>query len=385
MVKSVLGAFICGMFLLVSEIEVNAGLVEDLQWAILSRDIDRVKTLLDEMTPDEIGTTNARNSTILHFVAQMGNAEIIELLLGKVSPEQIGRQDAAGYTALHWAVLGGNVDTIPLLLDKMTPNQIDAVGITGDTALGLAVRDSSMEIVELLLENILPGQIGVKAGGTTVLHLAVLSKDINRVRIVLKKMLPEQIGATDFIDNTALHLALQLGQKDIIMSLLQVMSPEQVNISSKTGYKALHLAISSIQQGLNGVDIVQAIVDKMPPEMVGSRTKTEDDNDVSTPLMLAVYFGYGNIIPMLLEKMSLEQIASLNRYGHTALQEAAIGVHEGILEIMVEQLLRRGCTPQDIAFVLRTSSENFEEWRTKVQEKFPDRYECLRPYFDSSL
>ena len=385
MVKSVLGAFVCGMFLLVSEIEVNATLAEDLRSAILERNVDQVKVLLDNMTPDEIGVANIRGSTILHFTAQMGNAEIIRLLLEKMSQEQIGIRDGSGYTALHWAVLGDNVDTIPLLLDKMTPEQVDAVNTTGNTALGLAIRDSRMEIVELLLGGISPGQFRVKAGGITILHVAVLSGDINRVRIVLEKMLPEQIGATDFIGDTALHLALKLSQRDIVMFLLERMSPEQVGISNRTGHRALHLAISSMQLDLNGIDIVQAIVDKMPPEMVGSRTKIDDGNDVSTPLMLAVYFGYGNIIPMLLEKMSLEQIASLNRYGHTALQEAAIGVHEGILEIIVEQLLRRGRTPQDIAFVLRTSSENFEEWRTKVQEKFPDRYECLRPYFDSSL
>jgi len=132
-------------------------------------------------------------STILHYSARGGRADIVEQLLSLGAA--INQPNDDGYTALHEGALSGNVDVVSTLLDSQC--NVDAqTQKDGYTALMLGVLQMDIHIVVALLR----GGCSINARthkGQTAVHLAVelMLKDVVDER---GKYQPEQSN-TDMV------------------------------------------------------------------------------------------------------------------------------------------------------------------------------------------
>jgi len=120
--------------------------------------IDAVKALLQTSAnlldgPEAGAQVQAQGGdgfTVLHYAAQAGHADGIQLLLEA--------QSAQVFTALHWAVQQGHADVIQLLLEARA--EIGSKSNDGDTPLLKAAMHGRIDAVKALLQtgaNILDG------------------------------------------------------------------------------------------------------------------------------------------------------------------------------------------------------------------------------------
>jgi ankyrin repeat protein len=95
------------------------------------------------MAEDQMG------STILHLLAEEGEADLIDLLLlkGNIHPDPRNRQ--SGRTPLHFAAMNGRKETVELLLIKDGVNP-DSRDFSGWTPLWWAAGYSHVEVMKIL-------------------------------------------------------------------------------------------------------------------------------------------------------------------------------------------------------------------------------------------
>ena len=70
---------------------------------------------------------DSHGGTALHYAALRGHTETVKTLLDNLTPEQqlqlLFTQDSDGNTALHYAARWGHTETVKTLLDNLTPEQ----------------------------------------------------------------------------------------------------------------------------------------------------------------------------------------------------------------------------------------------------------------------
>lgn len=158
------------------------------QEAIRHGDVARVKQLL-EKNPGAIAAREETTlMTLLHFAADSGRAEIVELLLELKA--DINARDAEGSTPLHHAARSKRdrnkyaSGVIDLLVDRGA--EVNARDNTGYTALMLAAQQRDKQNVERLLAR----EADAKArdnNGDTALHWAAWTGQMEIARLLLAK------------------------------------------------------------------------------------------------------------------------------------------------------------------------------------------------------
>lgn len=228
-------------------------------------DLAKVKTLL-AANPQLINAKNARNCTPLHFAADNGSIEVIELLLANGA--DLMATDIDGDTPLHWAAFAGHLDVVeqfiaadaeinsknkkertPLeyaVLRKQT-NVVDfllakgvEIPVTGDesrTLLHLAAANGQNGLVTLMISRGVHIHSRSNDGGT-LLHNAVIGGLSGIIEFLIDQGV--EIDACDHYGLTALHLAAHEGQKAIVELL--IAKGATIDIKTNDGNTAFYLA-----------------------------------------------------------------------------------------------------------------------------------------------
>jgi ankyrin repeat protein len=112
--------------------------------AALMGDLGRVKALL-KGKPDLVFSKDNHGDTPLHFAADRGQRDVVELLLAS------NAKFKNGDTALHFAADKGHKDVAELLLAHKAAVNAKATG--GYTPLSFAASNGSNDLVELLRQH----------------------------------------------------------------------------------------------------------------------------------------------------------------------------------------------------------------------------------------
>ncbi len=124
-------------------------LSKDLFAAVRSRDIEKVKSVINKLKEKAIGidSQNEDGDTALTLAAFIGRTDMVRLLLENGS--DIIYRNNKDKSALDLAAGAGNINTVKLLLDNKA--EIDAKSKNNETALHLAAKAGHFETVALLV------------------------------------------------------------------------------------------------------------------------------------------------------------------------------------------------------------------------------------------
>lgn len=317
---------LCGAFLLVLLVGVGDGpalggdtnRARMLQGAIMSGDLDKVKTLLkDSPDLDLANTTNA-----LRWAAYYGHREIAEVLLayhadvngdggstplhtaasitdaavaGYPNTKPGGHREVAelliaanahvdavdrkyGQSPLHAAAISGNKDVAKVLLANWA--HVNAEDNEQKMPLHLAAFNGRAGVVELLLAH--KALVNAKdKNGDTALNLAVLRGYKEIVKLLLASHADVNAVSSE-LGNTPLHLAAKRDHADLVELLLSAHA--DVNAKNARGETPLHLAKHK--------DVAELL-------MAANADVNAKDDHGRTPLFAARLFGYSDVADLL--------------------------------------------------------------------------------------
>jgi len=156
--------------------------------------LELIRVLLLQ-NPKSLEQTDKEGRTALHYAAEWGDANIVDVLLRAKC--QVNGQDNKGNTPLHLAAAFGNSAVINLLMNHGANPKIE--NSNGCTALqeAAAKNDTGEGIVALLASDLV--QINYAArGGFTALHSAARFGKLNAVNILLDAGAdPNRLSITD--------------------------------------------------------------------------------------------------------------------------------------------------------------------------------------------
>ncbi len=241
-------------------------------------DLAKIKTLLTA-NPQLINAKDARKSTPLHFAADNGSIEVIELLLEKDA--DLRAIDVDGDTPLHWAAFAGHQVVVELLIAAGA--EINRKNKKDRTPLEYAVRRGHTNVVDLLLAK------GAKIPLTgdkrrTLLHCAAANGQNGLVTLMISKGVNILSRSND--GGTLLHNAAMGGLSGIIDFLIE--QGVEVDAYDHYGLTALHLAVGEGQK---------AIVELLIARGASIDIKTYDDK---TAFYLASEKGHKEVADILL-------------------------------------------------------------------------------------
>lgn len=144
----------------------------DLHNACVLNDVDRVKEILKNK-PELVDTTDNRFRKPLHYAAQRGYVEVMEILLSykaDVNAKVMERSPDGilGWTPLHLAAERGRVAAVELLLAKGA--DIEAKDCWGRTPLFLASAEGQLQVMQVLVKNKADVNVRDKNGKTPLMR-----------------------------------------------------------------------------------------------------------------------------------------------------------------------------------------------------------------------
>lgn len=235
----------------------------------------------------------------------------------KKSFTDIKLADERGYTALHWAAQSGKSEIVEIILD-LGPD-LDAKTKEKRTALDLAAGRGYEKVVQLIYSRILdrtdqnsPNATNIRSkGSSTSTNTSMVQKEPLQNR--RKSLSPMGI---DGVRTLMLIEAAQDGNETLVNSLLdQGTNSNQTNDDGST---ALHLAASK-----NHLSIVRLLIEK------GRAGIDRRNKDGETALALASAKGYKAVVELLLYRGANTQGVNLD--GNTLVSRADESV-KGLLE-----------------------------------------------------
>jgi ankyrin repeat protein len=295
------------------------------------------------------GTLKSLGGTPLHWAAQSGDKDMVELLL--TSRADVNATNNG--TPLHWAILGANQEVVRLLLANKS--DVNAKDDHGQTPLHIAAVGHK-DLVELLLAN--GANVNARANdGQTPLHVVSARSAFGRALDIAGLLVTRgaNVNARDNDGETPLLLAAKYCVGDITMAQWLLAHGADVNAKDKKGYTPLTVPkdyacpkltellqergadgraaketnlINAAQDG--DAKAVRALLKKNPHAV------SQEDGDGNTPLDLAALYGLKDVVRLLAtDKASAN---ARNSFGATPLHYA---VREGQIEV-VTWLLAKG-------------------------------------------
>jgi ankyrin len=203
---------------------------------VLNCDLDLVEALIARPGMD-VFRVDAREWTPVHFAAQIGFVELIEIFL-TIDASQIEATDDHSRTPLHIAATWGQRESIGFLLSRNA--DVNAADRNGNTPLHLAVRRGNVAIVAQLIANERCEVNATNNRNETPLHIAIPSWSSALVRELLgHRNIDVNIG--DFAGLTPLLLAVRIGARDFIKELVAHKGID-ITKTDVEGQSAVHLA-----------------------------------------------------------------------------------------------------------------------------------------------
>ena len=258
-----------------------------------------------------IDTTDANGTQPIHYAAQRGHTETVELLLdrgsvGIDSPDKWSRQP------LHLAALNNHTVTVELLLDRGATG-IDASDRWGRHPLHYVAYNGHMATVKLVLDR---GATGIDApdnDGCQPLHLAVRNGHTATVELLLDRG-ATGIDSPDKYGWQLLHHAAQNGHTEAVELLLD-RGATGIDAPDKHGWQPLHYA------AWNGhTATVELLLDRGPTGLDAS------DIDGKQPLHWAAQNGHTATVELLLDQGATGLDAS-DKYANQPIHYAAQNGH----------------------------------------------------------
>ncbi|HET9643326.1 MAG TPA: ankyrin repeat domain-containing protein [Burkholderiaceae bacterium] len=183
--------------------------------AAYAANLDAVRTLLERGARPHLG--NIEGKTSLHFAAEGGNPEIIQLLM--TSRVDIDEPTNDGCTPLMMAACAGRADAVRTLLDLGAVSSFETPGAV--TAFHLAGVGGNPTVIELLKDSV--GSVDTPtANGDTALMIAAEHGNFDAARKLLE--LGAEASLRNMAGKTPLDIAADLGRRDIL-ELLQTCLP----------------------------------------------------------------------------------------------------------------------------------------------------------------
>ena len=177
---------------------------------------------------------NEEGFTPLHYAADVGNSDVIELLLKHGA--NINVTSKCGKRALDVAVDRGNTKIIRLLLENGAES--DFADNVGCTHLHFAVKHGYIEVIKFLLDN--GTKIDVTDGeGSTPLHYAAYERVNRMIKFLIEH--GADINVTNKSGQIPLHLAVcRFPCITTVKLLLEYGS--KIDVTDNNGYKPIDLA-----------------------------------------------------------------------------------------------------------------------------------------------
>ncbi|GAB4252802.1 MAG: hypothetical protein OHK005_20070 [Candidatus Methylacidiphilales bacterium] len=93
------------------------------------------------------------NADLLHYAAQLGNPEIIEVLLNRGWLGMLNTFDDVGFTPLHWAAMGSHLSAMEKLIIAGADVNAHNDSCCGNTPLREVIGTAPIDVVMLLLKH----------------------------------------------------------------------------------------------------------------------------------------------------------------------------------------------------------------------------------------
>jgi ankyrin repeat protein len=312
-----------------------------------------------------------QGKTALHFAAEQGHQEVVELLLEYQA--DLNAFDDTSSTPLYHSIQSGYLYLAKYLLTR--PGLIDYANAAGQTALHLAVRCGDLELVEKVLKLHLPLRQS-ESGLESPLHIAAKSGHVDIVKLLLSN--GANVDAADSSGHTPLLVALENRREETAEMLLKhitSVSPDEpyqnspLQLAMQQGYLEITIAILD-----KGVDLKKLISTRSSPlvdavrqcspeivslllskgadcdTLVDLNQEVDVDDDRWAPIHWTAYNGRSEIMEILVENNADINLATSHQY--TPLHLAAMKNHINILKILlsfIDRMPRRKSlsAPQD--------------------------------------
>ncbi|OQS05612.1 ankyrin repeat protein [Thraustotheca clavata] len=234
----------------------------------------------DNVKCADINRKNNDGSTPLHIAVLNGHYNIVQLLITKGA--EINAVDKDEMTPLHYAAWCNESEIVTLLLSFVA--KINATDNAGRSPLHLAIEENNTNIASQLIEK----GANIKESdqdGNTPLHLAARSNCIEIVKLLISKEV--DINQTNNLGRSSLHLAAEMNYEDIATVLIS--EGANINQTDNEGRTALHIAL---EEGHNEVasylickkaDIHQADKDSKTPLLIAA----EQCNEIAVELLIS--------------------------------------------------------------------------------------------------
>lgn len=249
----------------------------------------------------DINATDKNGKTPLHWAAENGCTEVVELLLGTKQADLTMRDFEKGWEPLYWAIQNDHAGVVNLLLPDSSLEDTNMEDKTDETPMLFAAQAGSTKVVELLLTtDTIDLNVEDERMGAIALHWAVVCGHTEVFSLLLSKTKSGDINAKTRDGRTALHLAAEYSRPDIVKLLLETRQVDLKAKDEQLGWTALHCAIAATT---DNVDVAKLLLAEVDTEDINAK----DDNGC-TPISLNAQYGCLEILELLLEtkKVDLE-------------------------------------------------------------------------------
>lgn len=299
---------------------------KELLEAVGKGDKAKVESLLQADLGLADGHANNRNKqlTTLKFAVEKGHVEAIAVF-AQLVPQLFKAKDENGQTVLHWAVQSNNHDSIRYLC-AMPEVEKSACDNHQDekTPFYYAVEQQNLDLIDLLLACGVPNEIRSRVNGKIVdigQMAAALGYQTVLAHALNKQWATNEAQSTHYA--TPLFMAAEGGKPQIVTFLLE--KGADVHAMNTFGCNAFYAASK------NGhLEVINLLLEKMTIDQINIV-----DKDDFTVLEIAIYYGHESIVKALIAKGGL-----LNRSGKrgwTPLHLAARKGHETIVRHLLEK------------------------------------------------
>ena len=281
--------------------------------AIKNRHSKIVKILM--LNGAEIDTKDFHGKEPLHYAAENGDVELVDLILSKGHSKIIAMllkvgadvkaQDNLGKTALHYAAQKGHLKCVELLLSNKYNNlggvmlskgvEVDVLDKNGATPFFYSVIGGFFDVAKLLVSNGADINVKTKNGDTPIMAAA---RNGNKSVCDFLISLGADVFSKNKFGNDAFLISAKNGNIDLLKILIDMGI--DVNIVNKEGKNALLLAIEKNHT-------------KTTEFLVNSKIDlNHTDNKGYFPLLMCVIHGNVKVFRLLLEKGAALDISAEN-------------------------------------------------------------------------
>jgi ankyrin repeat protein len=268
-------------------------------------------------------------NTPLHYAADRGHKDIVELLIAKGA--DINAKNNDGQTPLHYAVEKGHNDIAELFIADGA--DINAKNNEGQTLVDIAVNQNRSEVVKLL----------VAKGANISIHAAARIGDLVIVENLIQK--GTDLNTKDASGRTALHYAVEKGHKDIVELL--IANGANVNAKDKNNDTPAHIALGEnkismltllIEKGadLDSIHLAarKGDLDRVKSFIEKGTNVNETDSYGATPLHYAAMGGSKEVVEFLIARGAYVNVKK--KSGDTPLHGAAISGRKDVVELLID-------------------------------------------------